>query len=382
MVKVTKLAALILLSGSAASLATGETSVKGDIVIGRTCDMSGPMSDFSRRTHAGMRACFDQINQQGGINGHRIVLRLRNDHGQPENAARQAQQLIDDFNSVMIVGAVGADTAADVAQVCRQKNIAFVSPFSGSPAFSDREDEAVFALLPDYSAEAEKIINSAGIGNTQDLACFVEKSAEGEEMLRAMHSALREHGMSLAGSASVDKSDPDISSAVKRLSHAHPDVIVINTSASTAAAFIKEWQNRFGNETRFIASSNLPADILADSLGQSSSEVFVMQPFAEMWSDEKITAEFRDAMKAAGEDDLIGPASFEGFAAGKLICQALRSCGNDFTSSTITGALKNGAAVNFGNTTLSFSSGGNIPELQIARLESFTGNSAVASVPE
>ncbi len=62
----------------------GAAAGAGDIVIGQATDQAGLNLEASRDYNAGAKVYFDFVNSQGGVNGHHLVLRTKDDGGVAE----------------------------------------------------------------------------------------------------------------------------------------------------------------------------------------------------------------------------------------------------------------------------------------------------------
>ena len=69
------LAVLALLGTSVAHAQTQGVS-KTEIVIGTIQDLSGPIAAFGKQSRNGMQLRVDEVNEQGGINGRKLKLRV------------------------------------------------------------------------------------------------------------------------------------------------------------------------------------------------------------------------------------------------------------------------------------------------------------------
>lgn len=90
---------------SAASSDAGSADAGGDkapIVIGSVNTQSGPAT-FPEASQAAA-AYFDQVNKDGGINGHQIKYTALDDKGDPATAQSSARQIVGEDGAVALVG--------------------------------------------------------------------------------------------------------------------------------------------------------------------------------------------------------------------------------------------------------------------------------------
>jgi branched-chain amino acid transport system substrate-binding protein len=75
------------------------------IKIGFFGDLSGPTFNFGQSAMNGVLLAADEINQAGGINGHKIDVVIEDDKGSPEAASQLTGKLIGRDKVVAIIGA-------------------------------------------------------------------------------------------------------------------------------------------------------------------------------------------------------------------------------------------------------------------------------------
>src|SRR5690349_1874951 len=94
-------------------------AVADEVHIGVIAPLSGPAASYGQDIENGIKLAADEINQQGGIAGRKLVLDDGDDRGSPKDAANVAQKFVSDNRVLaMIGGATSTATfgAAPVAQ--------------------------------------------------------------------------------------------------------------------------------------------------------------------------------------------------------------------------------------------------------------------------
>lgn len=96
---------LLATAAIASIVCTGAASAADEYEIGITGDLSGGSAGTYKPLAEGARVYFDQVNDQGGINGHKVKLITRDDRGDPN-------QVIADLNYFSSEGAIASILAA------------------------------------------------------------------------------------------------------------------------------------------------------------------------------------------------------------------------------------------------------------------------------
>jgi ABC-type branched-subunit amino acid transport system substrate-binding protein len=107
-----------------------------------------------------MKAYFDYINANGGVNGRKITLVSRDDKYLPQQAATQTRNLVLSDKVFAIVGALGTatHTKAYVAAQLAKNNVPDLFVNTGFSGFDDKTKyPTTFLVLPSYAMEAKII---------------------------------------------------------------------------------------------------------------------------------------------------------------------------------------------------------------------------------
>lgn len=116
-----------VLKGASAFAAAGVVGapaiVKGQsgaIKIGVPTILSGRVAVLGQTSVGGLKVVFDKVNEQGGINGRKIELVVRDSKGAPQEAAKVTRDLINNDGCQIIVDAEASSGAFAVQEVIRE----------------------------------------------------------------------------------------------------------------------------------------------------------------------------------------------------------------------------------------------------------------------
>ena len=98
---------------SAPALAQSQGVSKTEITVATIQDLSGPLAGFGKQARNGMQLRVDEINEQGGINGRKLVFKVEDSGYDPKRAVLAAQKLVNQDKIFAMVGHIG--TAQNVA---------------------------------------------------------------------------------------------------------------------------------------------------------------------------------------------------------------------------------------------------------------------------
>jgi ABC-type branched-subunit amino acid transport system substrate-binding protein len=131
-----------------------------EIKLGITSPKTGTVALSYGKLPRAMKAYFDYINANGGVNGRKITLVSRDDKYLPQQAATQTRNLVLSDKVFAIVGALGTatHTKAYVAAQLAKNNVPDLFVNTGFSGFDDKTKyPTTFLVLPSYAMEAKTI---------------------------------------------------------------------------------------------------------------------------------------------------------------------------------------------------------------------------------
>ena len=152
-------AGAMLLSTVPANAADPGVTAK-EIKLGITSPKTGTVALSYGKLPGAMKAYFDYINDNGGVNGRKITLVSRDDKYLPQQAATQTRNLVLSDKVFAIVGALGTatHTKAYVAAQLAKNNVPDLFVNTGFSGFDDKAKyPTTFLVLPSYAMEAKII---------------------------------------------------------------------------------------------------------------------------------------------------------------------------------------------------------------------------------
>jgi len=135
---------------------TGVTATT--IKLGISSPKTGSAGLVYGKLPGAMKAYFDYINANGGVNGRKITLVARDDKYLPTLAATQTKNLILDDKVFALVGALGTATHARAytAASLAKNNVPDLFVNTGFSGFTNKTKyPTAFAVLPSYAMEAK-----------------------------------------------------------------------------------------------------------------------------------------------------------------------------------------------------------------------------------
>jgi branched-chain amino acid transport system substrate-binding protein len=170
------------LAAGAAALASWssvQSQTANRIVLGQSAAFTGPAAQLGIQFHAGAKLWFEQVNDNGGINGRRIEIKKLDDGYEPERCLANTKQLIDE-GVFALFGYIGTPTSLAALPVIKSSQIPFIAPFTGAMSLRDPFAKNVFHLRASYNDETALIVKQLTNLGLKKIAVFYQNDAYGK----------------------------------------------------------------------------------------------------------------------------------------------------------------------------------------------------------
>jgi len=326
-----------------------------EIKLGITSPKTGTVALSYGKLPGAMKAYFDYINANGGVNGRKITLVSRDDKYLPQQAATQTRNLVLSDKVFAIVGALGTatHTKAYVAAQLAKNNVPDLFVNTGFSGFDDKTKyPTTFLVLPSYAMEAKiiaKLIADTPTLKPMPSFLIAQDDEFGKDGVKGF--ALAGHKFAdtpilyPAGSLTAALAEgalAKINAAVPAA--AKPVMVLMGTTDSTAlilkAAEKLSLTSRFtwiagsvgGDATTLLALGVKPATID----GAYAASFF---PDAKDTTDEYV-AQFMKINEKYNKGDSFDNIVLQGMNSAMLTVQALRAAGKNLTRAGLMKAIE------------------------------------------
>jgi branched-chain amino acid transport system substrate-binding protein len=275
--------AVAALTATAIPAQASEVGVSStEIKLGMTLPMTGTASPGYNKIPGAMKAYFDYLNANGGVNGRKITLKVEDDQYVPTQAVAKTNKLILQDKVMALISPLGTANnkavAASVNPARRGVPVLFVN--TGFSGFADtKKYPTTYTILPSYVMEAKimaEYIKDNFAGKT--IGLVYQDDDFGTDALKGFTSA----GVTFAAKvpyASGSQSAATAAGWVSKLSAAKCDVVILfGVSSATAAGlgtaaalkYAPQWiLGSVGGDATTIKAAGVPAGVLYNAVGAS-----------------------------------------------------------------------------------------------------------------
>ena len=124
------------------------------IKIGMSAPFTGRAERLGLDYRAGAQLAFNQLNQQGGVNGRPLELISLDDGYEPLRTVDNTRQLVFKEKVLALFGYIGTPTSNAVLPLLRHEQIPFIAPFSGADLLRQPDDQFIYNFRASYAQEA------------------------------------------------------------------------------------------------------------------------------------------------------------------------------------------------------------------------------------
>ena len=127
--------------------------------LGVSAAFSGVAEDLGKGMRAGIKACFKEVNDSGGVHGRRLELVELDDRYEPAQAQSNVEALTDGSNRQVfaLIGNVGTPTAKVTIPVLERNDTILFGPFTGAKLVRDAKQH-VFSFRASYYDETRAMV--------------------------------------------------------------------------------------------------------------------------------------------------------------------------------------------------------------------------------
>ncbi len=286
--KLHHLAALVFALGTTgAALAQAQQGVTKDtITLGTIQDLSGPLAGFGKQVRLGMMLRVDEANEQGGVDGRKLELKVEDSGYDPKRAVLAAQKLVNQDKIFMMVGHIG--TAQNMAAMPVQfaKNVINFFPVTAAREMYEPFNRLKYSFAATYYDQIRLALPKLVKEKNAKKVCTIYQDDEfGLEVERGGEAALKAMGTDYTEKTSFKRGATDFSSQVAKMKAAGCDFVVLGTIIRETIGTIGEARKTGFNPT-FLGSSAAYTDLIHKLGGKAMDGLYATMTVQNPYLDE------------------------------------------------------------------------------------------------
>ena len=281
--KLTALAVALTLSGAAlAQQGVG----KDTLTLGSIQDLSGPLAGFGKQVRMGLLLAADEINEQGGINGRKVEMKVEDSGYDPKRAVLAAQKLVNQDKIFAMIGHIGTAQNLAAMPVQFSKNVINFFPVTAAREMYEPLHPLKYAFAATYYDQMRlatpKLVKERNVSKV----CTIYQDDEfGLEVFRGAEAGLKSIGMDFTEKTTYKRGATEFSSQVARMKSAGCEMVVLGTIIRETVGAIGE-SRKTGFNPVFLGSSAAYTDLIHKLGGPAMNGLYATMTAQHPYLDE------------------------------------------------------------------------------------------------
>ncbi|MBU3712556.1 MAG: ABC transporter substrate-binding protein [Limnohabitans sp.] len=278
--------AAFLAAGTSAALAQSQGVSKTEITLGSIQDLSGPIAGFGKQVRLGMMLRVDEANEQGGINGRKLVLKVEDSAYDPKKAVLAAQKLVNQDKIFAMVAHIGTAQNLAAMPVQFEKNVINFFPVTAAREMYEPFHKLKYAFAATYFDQirlaAPQLVKEK---NAKKVCTMYQDDEFGLEVMRGAEAGLKTINVELAEKTSYKRGATDFSSQTAKMKAAGCDFVILGTIIRETIGAIGEARKTGFNPT-FLGSSAAYTDLIHKLGGKAMDGLYATMTSQHPYLDE------------------------------------------------------------------------------------------------
>jgi branched-chain amino acid transport system substrate-binding protein len=321
--------------------APAQTPAK-EIKIGNTNPYSGPASAYGTIGKA-LGAYFKKVNDEGGINGHRVNYISYDDAYSPPKAVEMVRKLVEQDQVAALFQTLGTPTNTAIHRYVNQQKIPHLFVATGATKWNDPKNFPwTMGWQPNYQTEGQ--IYAKYIMKEKPnakIAILYQNDDYGKDYLKGMKDGLGAKANMIVAESSYEVSEPTIDSHIVKLKSSGADVFFNIATPKFAAQAIKkmgeiDWKplHFLNNVSASIGSVIKPAGF-ENAQGIISAQ-YIKDATDPSWKDDPAIKRFDEFLaKYYPEGNRIDVFVMFGYTVAQTMVQTLKQAGDNLTRENV-----------------------------------------------
>ena len=307
---------------------TGDT--KEPYKIGAVVSATGPAGPLGEPEKKTLEMIVEQINKDGGVDGHQIELFIEDDESNPTNATTAVSKLIDEKGVIAIIGGTTTPSTLAMKPETAKVKVPHIAMSAGI-AVTTAPNEWIFRTAQSDAIAVQKVIDYLSKTlKVKKFAILHDSNAFGQSGATELQGRAPDAGMEVVDVESYKTEDTDLTSQLTKIKGTAAEVVVVwgtNPSPAIAAKNMKQ----LNMTIPFVGSHGIANKSFVTLAGTAADGVVfpaakILVPESAQGDQKLVIDKFIEDYTAKYAE---GPNSFAGhaFDAIHILVQALEKAG-------------------------------------------------------
>lgn len=292
-------AALVLgLAACGTSSSGGSSGGSGNspYTLGVLNSLTGNLGAVGQQEQKGMDLAVQEINDGGGVNGHKLQLKYVDDQGSVNQSTAGFKQLATTDKVPVILGPGISASAKAVAPLADQYGVTQILLIAQPVVANGTKN--VFEIPPPGKANSQAMVDyAAKHGGAKTGALIYANNPYGQEGNTDVNEAAKADGIQMLSSESWDPAAFDFTAQASKVTKLNPDVVFLYGAGGTSDALLLKAVRDAGYQGKVVGDLAYSTTVIPQTAGAAADTVVSLSAvnFGNPNADEK---KFLDSYKA------------------------------------------------------------------------------------
>lgn len=279
-----KIKSHLALAFLAAALSFGPAEAAGEIVIGASLPLSGPLAGFGMYQKWGYETAVKDVNAAGGIaiDGKKLPVRLiiRDDKTDPNVTASNTETLLSRDKVVAMLGSCTPALVNAGALVAERRKVPIVAGCDPLMAFKSvrkwRYAWAIFFDESDLATAGFRMMSDLGLNTNKKIAILADNGPDGQVVGGQLWpAAAKAGGFEVVHQSSFPVDTQQFTSMIGQAKTAAADIVLVDAIPPQAIAIRKQLASAGFTPKLLVMEKGAEPEMFAQALGKLADGVLV-----------------------------------------------------------------------------------------------------------
>jgi branched-chain amino acid transport system substrate-binding protein len=291
----------------------------------------------------GMRAYFDYINDQGGVNGRKITFIIGDDHYNPSDSVEVVRKLVEQDNVFAIVAGLGEACHSAVYKYLEERGVPDLFITAGLLKWSEPVAKTRFAGSVDFVTEG-RMLGKYVVENYpgKKIGLLLQNDEMGVDSEKGLNMALEGSDVTVVAKENYEAINFDATAQTQRLRNSGAEVVMAFAIPPQAASLVKTARETLNWDVPILVSGIDVSEIFIDLAGAQNTEgiVSIVMGHQIYETDQPGIKQHIEIMQKYGGGTEPSNFSLYGQAMGELTVEGLKRAGRDLTRESLVDAIE------------------------------------------
>ena len=325
-----------------------------EIVFGQSAFFSGSFQLYGELICNSIRACFNRVNDEGGIKGKILRLVSVDDKGEPILTEKNITQMLDKHNIDMYLGNMGTRSVFKVLPLISSGKIAMFFPWGGDEILRTPDYKYIINGLgyiqPQIKALVKHVVEER---KYKKIAIFHDDGSFGLANAKDIINELAQYGVTPVIDSSYNRFTMDIATPARKVIAADPKVVICLATTMPTVKLINKMfeEGHYGTQFLGIDSTMFVGEILKNK----GIDYYYASPVPDPKNSMKsIVKKYREDIKTYFPKDPYNILSLAYYIHATIIVEAIKNIEGDITKENIISEIEKMKNFDIGGFIVSF----------------------------